>query len=306
MTRPQKNVVAYFPHMCHHGKTMFCLESQFGNDGYTFWWKLLETLGDSEDHFYDLSNPANLIFLCSKSRVTEETARRILSLLASLGAIDQELYDHGIVWSQNFVDGISDVYTKNRGREAPTRPPVPGSFQPNFPGFTPEQPISPPENPQHSGITRGDYPQSKVKESKEKEIKADIAETAAEPGEDEDELFPTSEPESEQPDQQKQKKPRPPRSLAVLRFQELSGTWPNKVQISDIDQAVDDGQLDRWETAIKAWLRKGYRPTDVDGMLDFFKNGVPKNGNGKRKVEEPRGFNAVREFMKGGGEDGQP
>lgn len=47
MARPTKTSVDYFPHMTHSGKTIAILEARWGNDGYAFWFKLLELLGDS-------------------------------------------------------------------------------------------------------------------------------------------------------------------------------------------------------------------------------------------------------------------
>jgi hypothetical protein len=57
MTRPLTNTVEYFMHTTSHGKTLFILEQRFGNDGYSFWYKLLETLGRTENHFIDITDP---------------------------------------------------------------------------------------------------------------------------------------------------------------------------------------------------------------------------------------------------------
>lgn len=48
MARPKKQTVDYFPHFVKGGRTIFILENKFGNDGYAFWFKLLEILGESE------------------------------------------------------------------------------------------------------------------------------------------------------------------------------------------------------------------------------------------------------------------
>ncbi|MEN6375511.1 MAG: Lin1244/Lin1753 domain-containing protein [Smithella sp.] len=121
MTRPKKETVDYFSHDCEHGKTLFVLESQFGNDGYSFWFKLLETLGKTEGHSYNFNDPAARVFLLAKTRVNEETARSILSMLSDMEAIDRELWSTGIIWCQKFVDRLSDVYTR-RKKEKPLRP----------------------------------------------------------------------------------------------------------------------------------------------------------------------------------------
>ncbi len=114
MARPQKAVVDYFPHMVKRGKTILALESRFGNDGYAFWFKLLEILGETENHFFDCNNPANMEYMLAITKITEETASNILDLLAKVDAIDRDLWQEKIVWSQNFVDGVKDAYKRRK------------------------------------------------------------------------------------------------------------------------------------------------------------------------------------------------
>ncbi|MEN6489791.1 MAG: Lin1244/Lin1753 domain-containing protein, partial [Smithella sp.] len=151
MARPKKQTVDYFPHDCDHKKTMFILEQKYGNDGYAFWFKLLEMLGKSEGHFIDLSDQTEWEFLTSKTRVSDVVCGEILDLLSKLGAIDCELWESKIVWSQNFVDRVKDAY-RNRTSEIPIRPD-------NLRKKSPEPDQLSPKNPQ-----------TKVKESKGKEI----------------------------------------------------------------------------------------------------------------------------------------
>ena len=81
MARPTKTSVDYFPHMTHSGKTIAILEARWGNDGYAFWFKLLELLGDSSDFSFNCSRSADWEYLLSKTRVTEPVARAILDKL---------------------------------------------------------------------------------------------------------------------------------------------------------------------------------------------------------------------------------
>jgi len=152
MARPKKKTVDYFPHSCTHGKTLFIIEQKYGNDGYAFWFKLLELLGDTDGHYIDLNDETVQEFLQAKTSLSKEMCNEILDLLAKLKAIDAELWEHKIVWSQNFVDGISDVY-KNRRVETPSRP-----------SFYIQKPAT-------ADISTDENPQSKVKESKVKESK---------------------------------------------------------------------------------------------------------------------------------------
>lgn len=75
--KTEKQTVDYFPHFVKGGRTIFILENKFGNDGYAFWFKLLEILGESEGHFYDCSNASNWEYLLAKTRVTEERRKTL-------------------------------------------------------------------------------------------------------------------------------------------------------------------------------------------------------------------------------------
>jgi hypothetical protein len=120
MARPRKMTIEYFPHFVHSGKTLFVLESNFGNDGYAFWFKLLELLGKTEFHLFDCGNSANWRFLLAKTRVDEQTATEIINTLVDLEAIDREFWQEKKIYSENFVQNISDVY-KKRAVALPTK-----------------------------------------------------------------------------------------------------------------------------------------------------------------------------------------
>jgi len=121
MARPKKCTVDYFQHFVKSGKTMYVLEERYGNDGYAFWFKLLEILGDTENHFFDCRNPEDFAFLQAKTRCDEDKALKILDLLSSLSAIDKELWKNRIIWSQNFVNHLSHLYS-HRKVETPVKP----------------------------------------------------------------------------------------------------------------------------------------------------------------------------------------
>lgn len=155
MPRPQKQTVDYFSHDCKYGDTIPILEGLYGKDGYTFWWKLLETLGASEGHFLDCNKPELLRKLQARTHLSQNKCLEILNLLAEIEAIDSELWQQKVVWCQKFVDRLEKVY-KKRKVEIPTRP-----------DFRDQKPLS-------SGIDaplRSDNPQSKVKKSKIKKSK---------------------------------------------------------------------------------------------------------------------------------------
>lgn len=152
MSRTQKDVVSYFPHDANAsaGDTLTALEGQFGNDGYAFWFKLLEKLASTEGHYLDCNNSRRWQLLLARMGINDTTGVDILNLLVEMGAIDKELWDQRMVWCQKLVDNVADVY-RNRRRAIPQKP--------NSTGIklltTPEMAINTPDNTQ-----------SKVNESK--------------------------------------------------------------------------------------------------------------------------------------------
>lgn len=121
MSRPEKKTVDYFSHDCIPKKTLFIIEKKYKNDGYAFWFKLLELLGSSYGHYFDLNDKGNMEFLIAKTHLPAETCMDILNLLKDLEAIDEDLWKNKIVWCQNFVDRLSFLYSKREGG-LPDRP----------------------------------------------------------------------------------------------------------------------------------------------------------------------------------------
>lgn len=149
MGRPRKQTVDYFPHFVStDSKTKFILEQSWGNDGYAFWFKLLELLGRSEGHFYDCSSTANEKYLLALMKIDQSTINELLNTLADLGNIDKELWEERkVIWCQSLVDNLQDVYSK-RTVSAPTRP------------FT-KQPEQKPKEPEKPAKAEGDKPKKR-------------------------------------------------------------------------------------------------------------------------------------------------
>jgi len=152
MARTQKDIVNYFPHDSNAsaGDTLTVLQSRYRNDGYAFWFKLLEKLASTEGHFLDCNNSNRWQLLLAKAGVDEITGVEIMKLLVEMQAIDKDLWENKVIWCQNLVDNISDVY-KNRRREIPQKPIIT-----NNKGITTD----------NNAISTDESTQSKVKESK--------------------------------------------------------------------------------------------------------------------------------------------
>lgn len=159
MARPKKGTVDYFPHYVHHGKTLYILENLYGNNGYAFFYKLLEVLADSEGHYYDSRDVTAWEFLQAKTGMDEVSTRSILDKLSSMAIIDPELWEIRVIWMDSFVHSIKDVYL-NRRVSIPSKPMVTSFLH------VETTPIN--------GVSTGENPQSKVKESKvNKDIMSD-------------------------------------------------------------------------------------------------------------------------------------
>lgn len=68
---------------------------------------------------------------------------------------------------------------------------------------------------------------------------------------------------------------------AVLAYREICKLTPNETQRAAIASAVTD--IPKWREVIQRWLLKDYRKSNVDGMLDWYRQGIPegRGGNGK-------------------------
>lgn len=161
MARPKKQTVDYFPHFVKCGRTIYILENRFGNDGYAFWFKLLEILGESEGHFYDCSNLSNWEYLLAKTRVSEETAQDIIKVLINLGKIDAGLWNENrVIWIENFVKNIADVY-RTRNTLLPLKPCFKQKEQPGEEVFSEE-------TQQEEGFSTQETPKGEESKPKEK------------------------------------------------------------------------------------------------------------------------------------------
>ena len=188
MARPAKVKVDYFPHVTHTGKTIAILEARWGNDGYAFWFKLLELLGDSNDFSYNCNSSADWEYMLSRARVTETVATAILDKLAEIDAIDADLWARKIVWSDHFVNNLEPVFDR-RKCEAPQKPglcipkPVQNDNCPSFCANNSAETVLVPT--ETDKVKERKVEETKAKESEGEELRACACETdsATVPGE---------------------------------------------------------------------------------------------------------------------------
>lgn len=142
--RPEKHTVNYFQHdaVAGSGRTLTILFNRFQHEGISCWWLLLEELARSYDHIINITRPEDFEYLSGKLHFPPEKLRGILEKMAELDAIDRELYSHGYIWSQNFVERLNPVYA-SRKQQPPTKPVI---ISQTNPISSEEIPISLPDN----------------------------------------------------------------------------------------------------------------------------------------------------------------
>ena len=116
MARPERRNVDYFPHYLSEGKKMYLIEHKYGNDGYAVWFKLLETLATTNDHWLNLNDETNVMFMSAKCRVSEDVLFNILEDLSKLGEISSLLWKDKVVWSDKFIESIQDAYSRRNNK----------------------------------------------------------------------------------------------------------------------------------------------------------------------------------------------
>jgi hypothetical protein len=160
MGRPPKQTAEYFPHFVADSRTKFILEDGWGNDGYSFWFKLLELLSKSDGHCYNCGEISNKRYLLAYTKVSENTASEIIETLVELEKVDKELWEERqVIWCQALVDNLTQLYSK-RKMEKPKKPKIQ-----DFPSRKyPVRVVSGAETPQ-TRVSGVGNPQSKVKDS---------------------------------------------------------------------------------------------------------------------------------------------
>jgi hypothetical protein len=156
MTRARKQTIDYFSHNCNHGRVIFIVEKHWGNDGYAVFYKMLEQLGDSEGHYLDFRKPDEWEYFLSVALVDEKKALIILDKLSEIGVIDKELWNHRIVWDQDFIDDLEDIYSR-RKIERPTKPTIPSTEIPLSGTNDNIIPIDTPINDEHRIVWDQDF-----------------------------------------------------------------------------------------------------------------------------------------------------
>ncbi len=117
MAYEKQNTVDYFPHIVNHGRKMFIIRNQFGNDGYAVWFMLLEELGKADNHFINLNNKTQILYLSAEMKVPQELFINIIEALVELEEFDAQLWSEAkVIYSVKFVESIKDAYKRRKNK----------------------------------------------------------------------------------------------------------------------------------------------------------------------------------------------
>jgi DNA-binding transcriptional regulator YhcF (GntR family) len=81
--------------------------------------------------------------------------------------------------------------------------------------------------------------------------------------------------------------PSPPKAIDhpyVQAYREVFQRYPAKAQIAKIAKmVVTPPGITAFTCACESWLMKGFRPTNIDGILEWYRDGVPVYQNGRTR-----------------------
>lgn len=67
---------------------------------------------------------------------------------------------------------------------------------------------------------------------------------------------------------------------AIIVYRDVAHLTPNSTQREEIARVVSEDKIKLWESTLKTWMLRGWKPGNVTGQLDVFLRGEFSNGNG--------------------------
>jgi len=157
MARPHKDGMDYFPHDSDavNDEKIEALRVLYGNDGYAFYFILLERIYRTADFELDVSDAETTQILSRKVAVTEQQFGIMLETALKRKCFDREAYEErGVLTSPGIKKRASVVLEKRENMRS--------KYQPK------REIVSDAETTQKLSSKATESPQSKVKESKVK------------------------------------------------------------------------------------------------------------------------------------------
>lgn len=116
MARPLKKGLSYFPHDCDavNDEKIEALRMLYGNDGYAFFFILLERIYRTEDFELDISDSETIQILSKKIGINEDAFNQILHTALKRGCFDAQVYEERKVLTSNGIKKRAEVVVDKR------------------------------------------------------------------------------------------------------------------------------------------------------------------------------------------------
>jgi len=117
MPRPVKEGLDYFPHDCDalSDEKIEALRALHGNDGYAFYFILLERIYRSSECEIDISDSETVAILAKKILITTEKFNEILKTALKHKCFDREIYKKSGILTSNGIRRRASVVLDRRG-----------------------------------------------------------------------------------------------------------------------------------------------------------------------------------------------
>jgi len=197
MARPERHDVDYFPFIAKRGKTLNILQSRYGLEGIGFFTNLLRFLALTPDHHYCIKEELDMLnFFAEIGLPDAEKGLAMIELMVKTEKLDRDLWEnHKVIACPAFLEGVKHAYER-RSNPIITLEEIRAKFQDTTSGVIVSENTgnatasgvivsentgnatasgvivskTTTETPQ-SGVFNDNNPQTKLKESKEKETK---------------------------------------------------------------------------------------------------------------------------------------
>ena len=120
MARPHSRNAEFVAHYGNANPRVSFLEKRFKATGFVVYFRIREKLTITDDHFLDLSEELNALYLAADCWLEPKELFEVLDCMATLGEIDKDLWQlKRVVCSEHFLADISVAY-KRRANLCPS------------------------------------------------------------------------------------------------------------------------------------------------------------------------------------------
>ena len=83
---------------------------------------------------------------------------------------------------------------------------------------------------------------------------------------------------------------------SIVVYRDVAKLQVPEILRDDVISTVGDDAI-RWGNIVKQWIGNGWKPGNINGMLDYYRNGGNGNGRKQAPANEPAGFAGIREYL---------